>query len=241
MRIPPWRWIWLLVIGVLVACATAPVPSATKGVGCEEAAEIVSFEQVCAEESSLIALCTDRHCGLFRCQEVMAHLTAGRVVPVRGVGLSLPGAQGGAQRYWGSAQDLPGTARPVLIIPWGHKPPLLPSQQQMLQEAEAERRRPHEQHHIFPQAFRKWFTRQEINVHEYTMPLEIEKHRSIHRGPNGGPWNAAWDKFIRENDDATKEEIFRYAGQLIYEFELFGPVRPYWRRPSHMPPGYQVP
>jgi hypothetical protein len=61
------------------------------------------------------------------------------------------------------------------------------------------------------------------------------------RGPNGGPWNAAWDKFIRENDDATQEEIFRYAGQLIYEFELFGPVGPYWRRPSPKPPGYKVP
>ncbi len=71
----------------------------SESAGCEEAARVVSFEQACAEESSLVALCIDGRCGLYRCQEVMAHLTVGRVVPVRGVGLSLPGAQGGAQRY----------------------------------------------------------------------------------------------------------------------------------------------
>jgi uncharacterized lipoprotein (TIGR02269 family) len=161
----------------------------------------------------------------------MAHFTLGRVVPVRGVGLSLPGAQGGAQRYWGSVQDLPGTARPVFIIPWGHKPPLLPSQQKMLEDAEAERRKPHEQHHIFPRALKEWFTRKGIDIDEYVMPLEVLKHRSIHRGERGGAWNAAWEKWIFAHQGAEKEEIFRYAGQLIYEFELLGPVRPYWRQP----------
>ncbi len=222
-------WVWLLFCSVLAACATAPAPAASEEAGCEEAAETVSFEQACAEESSLVTLCGNGHCGLYRCREVMERLTVGRVVPVKGGGLSLPGS--GAQRYWGSAQDLPDNTRSVFIIPWGPRLPLLPSQQQMLAEAEAERRKPHEQHHIFSQAFKAWFSKKMINIHEYTMPLEVEKHRSIHRGPNGGPWNAAWDKFIRENDDATKEEIFRHAGQLIYEFELFGPVVPYWRQP----------
>jgi uncharacterized lipoprotein (TIGR02269 family) len=223
-------WVWLF-CGALVACATAPAPVASEGAGCEEAAKSVSFEQACSEESSLIPLCTGGQCGLYRCREVMESLTVGRVVPVRGGGLSIPGAQGGAQRYWGSAQELPGNAQAVFIIPWGHKPPLLPSQQKMLEEAEAERRKPHEQHHIFSQAFRSWFARKGINIDEYVMPLEVLKHRSIHRGERGGPWNAAWEKWIFAHQGAEKEEIFRYAGQLIYEFELLGPVRPYWRQP----------
>jgi uncharacterized lipoprotein (TIGR02269 family) len=110
----------------------------------------------------------------------------------------------------------------------------------MLEEAAKERRKPHEKHHIFPQAFRKWFTARGINIDEYVIPLEVEKHRSIHRGANGGPWNAAWVKFINENlaRPPPKEEIYRYAGQLIYEFELFGPVVPYWKQPPPLPPGY---
>ena len=67
----------------------------------------------------------------------------------------------------------------------------------------------------------------------------MEKHRSIHRGPNGGPWNAAWQKFINAHiAGAPKEKIHRYAGQLIYEFELFGPVVPLWKQPPPLPLGY---
>ena len=155
-------------------------------------------------------------------------------------GAVLPNPQAGAQRNWGSAQELPEDTRPVFIIPWGHKPPLLPSQQEMLARQAAERKKPHERHHIFPQAFRAWFTTQGINIDEYVMPLLVEKHRSIHRGENGGPWNAAWRKFIEPRQDkrAPKEEIYRYAGQLIYEFELFGPVMPYWTQSPPLPPGY---
>jgi uncharacterized lipoprotein (TIGR02269 family) len=229
---------WLLVIGALAACATAPASSASESAGCEEAAEIISFEQACAEESSLIALCTDGQCGLYRCREVMTHLTVGSVVLARGGALSLPGVQGGAQRYWGSAQELPQDTRPVFIIPWDHKPPLLPSQQQMLEEAAKERQKPHEKHHVFSQEFREFFTEKGINIDEYTILLELVKHRSIHRGERGGPWNAAWRKWILANRGATKEEIFRYAGQLIYEFELFGPMVPYWKQPPPLPSGY---
>jgi uncharacterized lipoprotein (TIGR02269 family) len=231
------RWLWLLVAGALAACATAPV-SEREGLGCEGSSEALSFEEACADEHSLVPLCGDGQCGLYRCREVMERLPEGSVVLTRGGALSLPSVGGGAQRYLGSAQGLPQDTRPVFIIPWRHKPPLLPSQVQALKEAEAERKKPHEQHHIFSRAFRKWFEAKKINIDEYIIPLEVMKHRSIHRGANGGPWNAAWDKFIRENDDALKEEIFRHAGQLICEFELFGPVMPYSRRPPPLPQGY---
>jgi uncharacterized lipoprotein (TIGR02269 family) len=134
------------------------------------------------------------------------------------------------RQHGGSAQGLPRDTRPVFIIPWGSRPPLLPSQKKALEEAEAERKKPHEQHHIFPRAFRPWFTDRGIDIDKYVMPLKVEKHRSIHHGANGGPWNAAWEQWIRTYDNPTKEEIFRYAGQLIYEFELLGPVVPYGRR-----------
>ena len=151
----------------------------------------------------------------------------------------LPTPQGGAQRYWGSAQELPRDTRPVFIIPWRHMPPLLPSQQELLARQAEQRKKPHERHHIFPQAFRRWFERQGIDIDEYLIPLEVEKHRSIHRGANGGPWNAAWLKFINAHrTGAPKEEIHRYAGQLIYEFELFGPVVPRWKQPPPLPLGY---
>jgi hypothetical protein len=80
----------------------------------------------------------------------------------------------------------------VFIIPWKPQPELRPSQKQMLEEQAAERNKPHEKHHIFPRAFRAWFTEMGIDIDQYVIPLEVEKHRSIHRGADGGPWNAAW-------------------------------------------------
>jgi uncharacterized lipoprotein (TIGR02269 family) len=169
----------------------------------------------------------------------MAFLTVGRVVLARFPVGVLPNPQVGPQRHWGSAQEVPEDSRPVFIIPWRHKPPLLPSQQAMLEEWAKERRKPHEKHHIFPQAFRGWFADRGIDVDEFVIPLEVEKHRSIHRGVRGGPWNAAWRRFIEQKrDKASKEEVYRYAGQLIYEFQLFGPVVPYWKQPPPLPPRY---
>lgn len=229
------RWIWLFAVGALTACATLPI-SREEGPGCEGKAEVLSFEEACTAEHSLVALCGDEQCGLYRCQEVMDRLPEGEVVLTRGGGLSLPSVGGGAQRYWGSAQELPRDSRPVFIIPWGPKPPLLPSQLQALKEAEEERRKPHERHHIFPRAFRLWFLRKGIDIDEFVIVLEVQKHRNIHRGERGGPWNAAWLQWIMKNQGAEKAEIYRYAGQLIYEFELFGPVVPYWHQPPPMLP-----
>ncbi|MBN1209825.1 MAG: TIGR02269 family lipoprotein [Myxococcaceae bacterium] len=228
---------WLLACVALAACATIPSPG-SESTGREATAEAISFEEACEEEGNLFALCDAEQCGLYRCTEVAEYLTAAQVVPARLNLGTLPGGPG-AQRYWGSAQPLPWKSRPVFIIPWGPRPPLLPSQQQQLAEEEERRKRPHEKHHIFPRAFKLWFTRQGVDIEKFTMLLEVEKHRSIHRGERGGPWNAAWDRFIQENPRATKEEIYRHAGQLIYEFELLGPVVPYWRQPIRpMPPGY---
>ncbi|WP_083968009.1 TIGR02269 family lipoprotein [Hyalangium minutum] len=228
---------WLLAAVALAACATAPL--ASEEPGCETAAEAVLAEEACANPSRLIALCAGEQCGLYRCEEVKEHLALGRVVLARGAAAVLPNPAAGAQRNWGSAQELPQDTRPVFIIPWRHRPPLLPSQQQMLDEAAKERRKPHGQHHIFPRMFKGWFTEKGINIDEYVILLGVEKHRSIHRGAKGGPWNDAWDRFIQaRRATATREEIHKYAGQLIYEFELFGPVMRFKSPPPPLPPGY---
>ncbi|WP_224244126.1 SitA6 family polymorphic toxin lipoprotein [Hyalangium gracile] len=239
MKRPPLRWAWLLLCSALAACATTSA-SSLESVEDDDAGEIVSFEEACTEESSLLALCAGERCGLYRCREVMEQAGAGRVVLTRGGPPVLPGPQAGPLRYRGSAQQLPRDTRPVFIIPWRHRQELLPSQQKLLEEQAAERSQPHERHHIFPRAFRAWFGLQGIDIDEYVIPLLVTKHRSIHLGANGGPWNAAWRKFIEahQEEGVTKEEIYRYAGQLIYEFELFGPVVPYWKQPPPLPLGY---
>ncbi len=233
-----WRWGLLLATCALAACATTQ-PSWSESAGDEDEGPAVSFEEACQEKSSLLALCAGKQCGVYRCHEVMQHLAVGQVVRTWGEVEPLAEVGVGAQRYWGSAQELPWDSQPVLIIPWDHKPELLPGQQKLLEEQAAERNKPHERHHIFPRALREWFAEKGIDIDEYVIPLEVEKHRSIHRGANGGPWNAAWRQFRDAHQDgATKEEIFRYAGQLIYQFELFGPVMPYWKQPPPLPQGY---
>jgi hypothetical protein len=180
-----WRWLWLLMGCALVACATAP-PSRGECAGAGDEGETSSFEEACEEESSLLALCDGSQCGLYRCREVMKDLAVGRVVLARGGAVVWSNPQAEALRHRGSAQGLPQDTRPVFIIPWKHKLPLLPSQQQMLEEAAKARANPHEKHHIFPRMFREWFARQGIDIDEYVILLEVEKHRSIHRGPKGG-------------------------------------------------------
>ncbi len=226
---------WLLLSSALAACATMPLAVSEGG---EEAQGAAPFEQLCAEEDSLVALCGPQQCGMYRCREVMEELTAGRVVLARTGGV-LPGPGSSVQRYWGSADGLPRTSKPVFIIPWGHKPPLLPSQKKMVEELEAEWRKPHEKHHIFPQEkeLKEWFALKGIDIHQYTMLLLVDVHRRIHHPPpKGGAWNDAWRKYKRANENATKEEIYRYAGQLIYEFGLLGPLVPYYRQWTQPPP-----
>ena len=175
------------------------VLSESEGPGCEKAAEAALLRRALRRESSVVALCTGEQCGVYRCRGGDGGSSAGKggAHPGRDGGVAQPA--GGSPAQLGQRAGAAGDTRPVFIIPWRHKPPLLPSQQQMLDEAAKERAKPHEQHHIFPQAFKLWFTGNGIDIDEYVILLEVEKHRSIHRGAKGGPWNAAWGKFIKRN------------------------------------------
>ncbi|MDY7231288.1 TIGR02269 family lipoprotein [Hyalangium rubrum] len=223
---------WLLLCILLTGCAaTQP----TLLVEHEEREERVSFDETCARDSTLLALCDETQCEFHACREVMKQLTAGQVVLARTGATGLPGPGSSALRYWGSAQSPPKNSQPVFIIPLGPRAPSreLPSQARLLEELEAKRRKPYERHHVFPQekGLKAWFISKGIDIHEYTLLLELEVHRRIHQAPpQGGPWNERWRKYQQANFGASKQEILRYAGQLIYEFELWGPVIPYRKK-----------
>jgi uncharacterized lipoprotein (TIGR02269 family) len=61
-------------------------------------------------------------------------------------------------------------------------------------------------------------------------------HIRIHSGgPSGGLWNQAWRQFREDNRNATPEELYRHAGELLFRFNLAGPVVPYSRRKEEVP------
>jgi hypothetical protein len=75
---------WLSLCLWLTACATSQ-PSL--GGEVEDEGQVAAFEELCAEEESLLPLCDGQQCGLYRCREVMESLSVGRVVPARAGGM----------------------------------------------------------------------------------------------------------------------------------------------------------
>jgi uncharacterized lipoprotein (TIGR02269 family) len=69
------------------------------------------------------------------------------------------------------------------------------------------------------------------DIHQFTILIPEYVHLRIHGGgPKGGRWNQAWRNFIEDNQAAPPEEIYRHAGELMFRFELTGPITPYHRR-----------
>ncbi|MFE8604148.1 SitA6 family polymorphic toxin lipoprotein [Archangium violaceum] len=233
------RW-WGLLLGVLLA-------------GCA-ASESALREQEAEGDSAdtcLTLLCDEEVCGFFRCEDVAgamavsegAEVAPGGVVKVldmQGLGVYPPGYSGSPMRYWGRPLPLQREQGAVFIIPWRnhHLRKLLPSQTQLIEEANRNLNRPHDKHHIFLQEFKKWFELRGINIHQWTMFIEKELHKSIHRGESGGPWNAAWRQFIAERDGrkVTKEEIWQHAWELCVRFGLMAPLQPYYGKTQLLPP-----
>jgi len=90
-------------------------------------------------------------------------------------------------------------------------------------------------HHVFPQAsdLARKFAKAGIDIDKYTLELPEAVHRCIHSGKGfgrGGKWNKAWKDFFEKYPNATAEQIYKYAGELIHEFDIDGiPVVPYPR------------
>lgn len=227
----------LLAFMLLPACAAIEPPPPQNRT---EIIDVASWREIPPGEAAqcweacqcAVFLCGDGTCGFQpRCES--GEELEGRIVLARGPPLVAPPASPGSpRRWWGGRQRLPGDSPPVFIIPWRQprrELPLLPSQ------ALARWVR----HHLFPQRrdLARWFERQGVEIHQFTMILPNDVHLSIHRGgPRGGRWNEAWAEFRRANPNASSEEIYRHLGRLLYEFELSGPVQPYWQRRPLLPP-----
>jgi uncharacterized lipoprotein (TIGR02269 family) len=240
--------VWGLLFGMLLAGCAASGPSL------REEAEL---DAACPEEahqeadSCLAFLCDEEVCGFFHCEDVAAVAASegadaapGSVVRTRGGGPSAvslyPPGYNPQLRHRGRPLSAPEQQGAVFIIPWGnhHHRHLLPGQKQLIEDANARLNRPHEKHHIFSQAFKKWFEIRGIDIHQWTMLIETGLHKRIHRGENGGPWNAAWRQFIQEKQGhvVTKEEIWKHAWELCVRFGLMAPLLPYYGKTRLPPP-----
>jgi len=209
--------LWLC--AVLLSCASAsPAPDEW------ESAEYPEAYTRLEEGACVTFLCAEDACGLFRCED----LESGRIVRTRGTFVLPPSAVRSPQRHWAYPWQLPGRPEPVFAIHWNGRE-LLPSQKKLLEMAKALASQPREKHHVFPQeiGLKEWFESRGINIHKETMLLDIATHHRIHKGVSGGPWNEAWRKFRRANEGAGREDMYRYARELIIRFDLIGPILPY--------------
>ncbi|HZI16305.1 MAG TPA: TIGR02269 family lipoprotein [Myxococcus sp.] len=213
------RAVGLLLCALWASCASVP-----EAQDAPEAGEYPEAYYRLPEGACVTFLCAEEACGLFRCEDVAPP----RVVRTRGTFVLPPSAVRSPQRNWGTPQKLPWDVDPVFVIHW-HGRELLPSQKRLLEMARALASQPREKHHIFPQqdGLKQWFERQGINIHKETMLLDLETHHRIHKGAYGGPWNQAWRTFRGAHPGATKEEMYRYARELIIRFDLIGPILPY--------------
>ncbi|SET76596.1 Predicted lipoprotein of unknown function [Myxococcus fulvus] len=69
----------------------------------------------------------------------------------------------------------------------------------------------------------------------------MKRHKQIHGGANGAPWNADWRQYIErierdalEEDGLTGAEVrrrlFEFAGGMIQKYRLVGMPMSYWQQ-----------
>ncbi|WPB76709.1 TIGR02269 family lipoprotein [Archangium violaceum] len=224
MRVLPWKS-WLALLGLLLsACATTSAPG-DSGFA-EDVDPVASWEEAWEDPSCVVPLCDEERCGLWRCQDVVEVEEHPVVLAFANGSLRPPP---NPTRWWGRPLAVPGGREAVFEIPWHNwnirgqyaprvlKPPCVRSWE------------PLEKHHIFPQAFSGWFKLKPVDIHAYTIRLPRSFHQWLHSGSfPGGQWNEAWHRFKDKNEDATTEEIWRFAGELMARFRVHGPLVSYY-------------
>jgi uncharacterized lipoprotein (TIGR02269 family) len=219
---------------LLTACATSSQASRAW-----EDTEVVEGTPACDNpdaDQCLVLACDEGECGVFDCEDVDPEALA-QVPQVHGVELAQfhrPPFRGpGTQRNWRRA-GLREDARPRLTFHFRYRQGFLPAFPRL--EGKLLK------HHLFPQAreFREWFRERGINIHEWTMLLPEQVHLRIHRGAEGGPWNAAWRQFYQANRHRVvpREEMIRKAFELSIRFDIAGPLLHY--SSPVPPPGPQL-
>lgn len=222
MRIPHALWLWLFAVSWL-GCSTVSKPPS------QQAWEGAEHECDAPEEDQCVTLfCLEDMCGFYRCEDAPAAVELARFPPSRPpAAAAAPGS--GPRRNWGGAQKLPPGS--IMTFPnWNGAPTaVIPPSRQLTPGR-------WEKHHIFPQeeGLSRWFTRQGVKIHNYTMPIPRDLHYRIHNvGGRGGQWNQAWRDFKDLNINASPEQIYKHAGELIHRFQLIGgPIQPYYSRPG---------
>ncbi|ABF88954.1 putative lipoprotein [Myxococcus xanthus DK 1622] len=205
--------------------------------GCSNAARMPapeaweSAEEMCTTADDAHCgslLCHGDACGLYRCEDVPGAVELARFPPARPpAAAAAPGR--GPRRNWGGGQNLPRGA--VMVFPnWNGAAGWVVPPSRGLTAGRWEK------HHIFPQArdLAEWFRDRGLRIHDYTLPIPRDIHQRIHKGgESGGAWNRAWREFRLRNENASPEEIFKHAGELIYRFQLMGgPIRAYHSKPG---------
>jgi uncharacterized lipoprotein (TIGR02269 family) len=218
---------------LLTSCVTSsPAPRSWEEVQSEVTP---SCDNPDADQCVVLA-CDEGECGVFDCADVDPEALA-RVPQEYDAELTQfhrpPFRTPSTQRNWRRA-GLREDARPRMTFHFHYRQGFLPAFPRL--EGKLIK------HHLFPQAqeFRNWFDKCGINIHEWTMLLPEQVHLRIHRGADGGPWNAAWRQFHQANQHrlVPREELIRKAFELSLRFDIAGPIMPYYSPVP--PPGPQL-
>jgi hypothetical protein len=84
-------------------------------------------------------------------------------------------------------------------------------------------------HHIFPQAsnLRPLFEELGIDIDKYAIALDPYIHALLHQGSDPGGWyNEQWVEFFEDHEDATPQQVYDFAVELLNDLGLAGPEYP---------------
>ncbi len=233
-RVPQPRALLSLFLSTLLLAACASSPPAWEAAPPDD---IRSCDDADADQCVVLA-CDEGECAFFDCADVDPEaLTQGPLA--HGAELARfprpPFRAPGTQRNWRRA-GLREDARPRMTFHFRYRQGFLPAFPRL--EGTLVK------HHLFPQAqeFREWFNRSGINIHEWTMLIPEQVHLRIHRGANGGSWNAAWLQIKRTSPGVVpKAVLIRKAFELSLRFDIAGPIRPYYASPPSPGPELLAP
>lgn len=227
MSLPPWKR-WLALLGLLLsACVSTATAVREGGEHVEDVDPVASWEEAREDPSCVVPLCEEGRCAVWRCQDVV-EVEVPQVLLAWAHGTSLPLPN--PTRWWGRPLAAPEGREAVFEIPWHNwnirgkyaapalRLPCIPA------------REPIEKHHIFPQELAAWFKVKKLDVHAFTLRLPKSFHRWLHSGgPQGGQWNAAWRQFRNKNRNASQEEMWKFAFELMARFQIHErPLVPYY-------------